>query len=389
MVRVLMVHNYYQHPGGEDTTFHAESALLRRYGHDIIEYTDSNERINTMSKLTVAKEMIWSSASEKKLHDVIKTVQPDVVHFYNTFIMISPAVYHLCKKLKLPVVRTVQNYRYSCVNALLFRDNQVCEACLTSKLPWAGVVHACYRESHVQSLGVLSMLATHKLLGTWQTKIDRFITVTEFMRTKLVEGGLPAEKIVVKPNFSDLQKPARSIIGDYALFVGRLSAEKGVMTLLEAWKHLPHVPLVVVGDGPLGDEMKAFIDQNMLHQVKLAGWKSRDEVTEYMQRARFLVQPSVCYEGFPLTIVESYGCGLPVIASKLGSMAEVVLDGQTGLHFQSGNARDLAEKVKWAWSNETAIMQMGHQAHDLFYKHYTPEKNYKLLTEIYEDVIQN
>lgn len=389
-MRILMAHNYYQQAGGEDSGFRAETKLLQQHGHEVVTYTDTNQRINKMNKVVVAQQMIWSGPTQQKLKTLIQEFQPDVVHFHNTFMMISPAAYHLCHSLGVPVIRTVQNYRHSCLNSFLFRNNQVCEDCLNKAIPLPGIIHACYRDSHIQSLAVASMLVTHRALGTWQKQVDRFITVTNFMREKLIEAGLPAEKIVIKPNFSDLKSENPNATGSYVLFLGRFSAEKGVMTLLRAWQKLSTpIPLIMLGDGPLWNEVQQFIATYQLQNIKVIGWKQREEVVRYMEEASFLVQPSIWYEGFPMTIVEAYGCGLPVIASKLGSMAEVVSDGQTGLHFQMGDADDLASKVSWAWQNQEALALMSENARRLFQERYTPEQNYQMLMNIYKQVARS
>ena len=287
MLKILVAHNYYQQAGGEDTGFHSEIAMLRERGHSVIDYTDTNERINTMNMARVATNMIWSFPTQETLCALIQKISPDIVHFHNTFMMISPAAYYTCQSLGVPVIQTIQNYRLMCLNATLFRNNTICESCLSRKVPWTGVAHACYRQSRLQSLGVMTMLTTHRILKTWRKQVNLFITVTNFMRNKLIEGGLPASKIVVKPNFSDLPSTTKAELGDYALFVGRFTHEKGVLSLLRAWSNLKGIPLVMVGDGPLLAEIKQTVKEYNLEQIQIFGWKPRKEVVELMKRARF------------------------------------------------------------------------------------------------------
>ncbi|BBM69084.1 glycosyl transferase family 1 [Rhodothermus marinus] len=383
-IRVLIVHNYYTQPGGEDAVFEAEKTLLERMGHEVIPFVEDNARLNGVNPLRAAVNAVWSRESQERIRQFIRERKPDVAHFHNTFLMISPAAYYACKEEGMPVVQTLHNYRLICPGALLMREGRVCEECVGRAVPWPGVLHGCWRGSRLQTSVVAAMLTLHRAMKTWTEQVDCYIALTEFARRKFIEGGLPAEKIVVKPNFVDPDPGMGKHEGNFALFVGRLSPEKGVRTILQAWRLLEGVPLKVVGDGPLRAEIEAFVRREGLEQVEVLGRRPREEVFRLMQEARVLVFPSEWYEGFPMTIAEAFACGLPVIASRLGAIAEIVEEGRTGLLFNPGSPEDLAAKVEWAWAHPRELAEMGREARREYEQKYTAEKNYEMLMAIYE-----
>jgi len=386
-MKILVVHNFYQQPGGEDTVFEAEKALLERHGHEVITFVEDNARLEGVNPLKVAANAIWSREAQRNIRKLIEQTRPDVVHFHNTFLRISPSAYYTVKEFGLPVVQTLHNYRLICPGSLIMRDGKVCEDCLRKIVSWPGVMHGCWRNSRSGTMVVAAMLTFHNILKTWENKVDVYIALTEFARKKFVQGGLPEEKIVVKPNFVHPDPGDGEHKGNFALFVGRLSAEKGIRTMLSAWRLLKNVPLKVVGDGPLMVEVKELIERERLG-IEVLGRRPREEVFSLMRQASFLLFPSEWYEGFPMTIAEAFACGLPVLASRLGAMAELVEDGRTGLLFELGNPDDLAEKVEWALTHPEEMKRMGKEARKEFEEKYTAEKNYKMLMEIYQLAIE-
>jgi glycosyltransferase involved in cell wall biosynthesis len=382
--RVLLVHNYYQQSGGEDVVFDSEKKLLEERGHTVFEYTDTNFRLQSLNRIAAARETIWSDHSYQKIRQKIVQNKPDVVHFHNTFLLISPAAYYACRELGIPIVQTLHNYRLICPSAIFYRNGGVCEDCLGKAFPWPGVLHKCYRGSHLQSLVVAAMLAYHRMIHTWSEIVDVFISLTEFGRNKMIEANLPSHKIFVKPNFVNREDVPRVGAGNHAIFIGRLTPEKGLNTLVKAWSFFDQIPLKILGNGVLHDE----IEQNLPRAgfIELLGFQDRNSVFNLMNNSRFLVFPSEWYEGFPVAIAESFACGLPVIASRLGAMVELVTDGETGLLFEPGNAADLARKVQWLWSNPQESIRMGHNARKEYEDKYTPQRNYELLMSIYEKV---
>src|SRR5215475_13999890 len=250
-MNILVAHNFYKLAGGEDQCVAAEVALLRAHGHRVTQYSLTNDVIDGMGHLQLAGRTIWSRSALCDMRRLIRAHRPQVVHFHNTFPLISPAAYYAAHGEGVPVVQTLHNFRLVCVNAVLFREGRPCEDCLGKMIPWAGVAHNCYRGSRAASAVVAAMLATHRFLGTWHHAVDAYIALSEFSRRKFIEGGLPADKIAVKFNFAYPEPPIGDGSGGYAVYVGRLSPEKGVQTLLDAWQSLGGtVPLKIAGDGP-------------------------------------------------------------------------------------------------------------------------------------------
>jgi glycosyltransferase involved in cell wall biosynthesis len=383
--KVLLVHNYYKNPGGEDTVFSSEKSLLLEHGHDIVEYTDSNKRIEGLGHIKSAGKTIWSRSSYSEILHILKDVQPNIAHFHNTFMLISPSVYYACAEMGIPVIQTLHNYRLVCPNAYLFRDGTICEDCLNLEVALPGVIHKCYRNSYSQSAIVTGMLGIHKLIRTWQNKIDLYIALTEFARQKFISGGLPSKKIIVKPNFVDsIDISDRTWIGKYALYIGRLSYEKGVDTLLSAWETL-QIPLKIIGDGPLRESVLKYAEKSSF--IEYLGQLDHTTVIDLLKNSRILVFPSKLYEGLPMTIIEAFSCGVPVIASDLASRVELIRDSETGVIYSSGNPINLASKVEWLWNHPEESAQMGRNARLEYEKKYTPERNYQMLMDIYEQAI--
>jgi len=388
-MKILVAHNAYQQRGGEDTVVAAEPELLRARGHEVVSYRRSNDELagrNGIRILALAAETVWSSLSYETVKNILKIERPDVAHFHNTFPLISPSTYYACAEAGVPVVQTLHNYRLLCPGATFLRDGKVCEECLGRAVPWPAVVHGCYRNSRPATLATAAMLSVHRAMGTWQKKVNLYIALTEFARKRFIEGGLPADRVVVKCNFIPNRPAPATTSRDYALFVGRLSEEKGPQLLPVAWQALrSRVPLRVVGDGPL---MKTLCEEvkryGLSSRIELKGRRPANEVAAAMTGARFLVMPSIWYEGFPMTVVEAYADGLPVIASRIGSLAEIVQDGVTGLHFNPGDAMDLAAKVEWAWTHPKEMEEMGRAARGEYEAKYTAERNYEALMRIYE-----
>jgi len=389
-MKLLAIHNFYRQPGGEDVVFEAETRLLSRHGHDVVALTASNAFINDDSpsrSIKLAAHTVWSRTWYEKVADAIRRHGPDVVHFHNTFPLISPAAYYACRDLEIPVVQTLHNYRLSCPAATFFRDGTICEECLDNG-PWQGVKHACYRGSRSASAAVAAMISFHRWYGTWANLVDCYIALSEFSRAKFVEAGLPAAKIVVKPNFV-LPDPGPGYgPRNNVVFLGRLSEEKGLRTLLQAWPKVNSTyTLRVIGDGPLKQEIGAEVERLNLTNIRIVGRLPRNESMQALQETTLVVAPSACYENFPMAIAEAYACGTPVIASRLGAMQEIVDDGRTGLHFTAGNAEDLANKVTWAMTHPDEMREMGRNARREYEAKYTAERNYKMLVDIYERVI--
>lgn len=388
---VMLVHNFYQHRGGEDNVAESELRLLTRAGHRTATFFRHNQEIGENSwwaKGKLGVRAVWSADSAREMRSALQREKPDLVHFHNFVPLLSPALYYACKDLNIPVVQTLHNYRLLCPAATLYRDGKVCEECLGKLVPWPAVVHKCYRQDSLASAAVGVMITAHDMLGTWKNMVDRYIALTEFARRKLAENGVPGHKIVVKPNYLDPDPGAKKGAGEYALFVGRLSPEKGIRTLLEGWRRLKTpVPLVILGDGPCQSEVTAACVGSS--SIQWLGRMAKEVVIEAMKRARFLVLPSECYENFPLVLVEAFGCALPLVASAHGAVGELVDEGRTGITFDASDPNDLAAKVDWAWSYPRQMERMGCEARAEFETKYTASANYETLLGIYNQVLNS
>lgn len=375
--RVLLVHNGYQQRGGEDSVVESEMALLRQRGHQVELYQRHNDEVNGMSRPRLLADTLWSRQTMHDIASRVASFRPDVIHVHNTLPLVSPSVFWAANSANVPVVQTLHNYRMACLDATFLRDGRICEDCL-GKVPWRGVAHGCYRGSKVQSGAMASMLVLHRGLGTFRRKVTRYIALSDFGRSKLAQAGLPSERISVKPNFLEWREAGdQAGERDGGLFVGRLSPEKGVDVLLQALAALPSPQVRVVGGGPLEQQVRQQLGPLAL------GFQPLPAVMNLMQSAAFMVLPSLWYEGFPRTIVEAYACGTPVVASRLGAMAEVIEDGVTGLLFSPGNVRELADKIAWAQANPAAMRAMGQAARRRYETHYSPDVNHRQLLAIY------
>src|ERR1700733_6841799 len=257
-MNVLLVHNFYQQPGGEDQVFADEGKLLEQHGHSVSHFTMHNDAVEGMGKFALARKTIWNKDSQQSLRQAIRNARAEVVHFHNTFPLISPAAYYTAHEEECGVVQTLHNYRLLCPGATMYRDGKVCEECMGKLGPWPGVLHGCYRNNRLATAAVAAMITFHRKRGTWQNQVDVYIALTQFGRGKFIAGGLPGEKIVVKPNFVDPDPQPGSGDGGFALFVGRLTEEKGIATLLKAWKSLSNrtgLSLKIAGDGPMRDSV--------------------------------------------------------------------------------------------------------------------------------------
>jgi glycosyltransferase involved in cell wall biosynthesis len=382
-MRILLVHNRYQIAGGEDTVVQAEKSMLETHGHEVALLESDNADISGgVGRILAGMGAVYSPRGKRRVASELARFRPDVMHVHNFFPLFSPAIYSAARQAGVAVVQTLHNYRLVCPNALLFRDGHVCEDCVGRAIPLAAVVHGCYRGSRLATAPVAAMLAGHRALGTWINMVDAYIALTEFSRQKLTEGGLPAERVFVKPNFVHPYPVVGDGQGGYALFAGRFSEEKGVSTLLAAWKHLAEqIPLKIAGDGPLAQMVKSATKQS--HGIEWLGQVSREQTLELMRHATLLIFPSVVYETFGMSIVEAFAVGLPVVASDLGAMSSLIQHRRTGLHFRAGDADDLVAQVQWARTHPAELREMRQAVREEFAAKYTAERNHEMLLNIY------
>jgi glycosyltransferase involved in cell wall biosynthesis len=384
-MRVLTVHNNYQQPGGEEQIFATETALLESYGHEILRYTLDNAQISQLNPVRLAANTLWNRTVYQELRTLIRQKQPQVAHFHNTWPLISPAAYYAAKDEGIPVIQTLHNYRLLCPNALFFRDGRVCEDCL-GRVPLPGVVHGCYRGSRAESAMVAATVGLHSLLGTWTQVVDTFIVYSQFAMNKFIQGGLPAEKLAFKTNFLHPAPAPGDGSGGYAVFVGRLSIEKGIGVMLDAWRQLGgKIPLKILGDGPMANLVTAAVAE--MPEIEWLGRKPLTEVYDIVGNAACLVFPSEWYETFGRVAIEAFAKGTPVVASNIGAIAELVEHQRTGLLFQPSNPTDLAAKMNWLLEHPPALQQMRLNAKTEFDLKYTAGDNCTRLIEIYEHAL--
>lgn len=391
-MKILMAHCHYRSaaPSGEDAVYRNERKLLERHGHEVIPFERFNDDIddsNLKGKITVARETSWSQPSYDALDALIRKTRPDVAHFHNTFPQMSPSVYAACQDNGVPVVQTLHNYRLVCANGLLLREGKPCEDCLSGSLLPA-LKHRCYRGSLPATVALVWMLASNRRRDVYNELVNRYIVLSRFAIPRLRQGGLPEARLVVKPNFL----PAAPAFNDqreaYAIYVGRLTAEKGVSTLIKAWKNIDGLPLKVLGDGQLRAELEKEVRDNQLN-VEFLGFRPSSEVFGLVSKASMQILPSECYEGFSIALLEAFATGTPVVVSRLGSFDELVAEGETGIKFEAGNAIDLANKINAIKADSVSLRQMGARGRALFEREYSAEKNYELLMDIYRAAIND
>ncbi len=380
-MKILQLHNLYQRPGGEDQVVAAERDLLVNRGHAVEQYQLHNDEIGTLPAWHVALKTLWNGAARRAIETLMAQFQPDIVHAHNTFPLISPSAYYAGAANHPPVIQTLHNFRLICPAATLYRDGRVCEDCLQAFAPYPGILHGCYRGSRGASAVTAGMLTAHRAAGTWTRRIHTYIALTNAAKLKFVQGGLPADKIVVKPNFLSEDPGAGSGDGCFALFLGRLSEEKGIRTLLSAWRQIPNLPLKIAGDGPLRDFVKDSIED--LPNVSWLGQQPHSDVLQLLKDALVLVFPSEWYEGQPLTLIESAACGTPVILSDLGSMGEWARVSGLAMPFTPGDAVGLAKQVEAFAAQPEGHAELRRRMREFYLAHYTPEQNYRQLLAIY------
>jgi glycosyltransferase involved in cell wall biosynthesis len=395
---IIVAHNYYQLRGGEDAVFEAETDLLERHGVRVVRYAVHNDSANTMSVLSLAQKTLWNRSACKEIEQLIRHEQSNsrrvILHAHNTLPLISPAIHRTASALHVPTIQTLHNYRLFCANALFYRKGEVCEDCMGKVLPIAGMRHACYRGSRIASAGVVGMNALHHAVQTWQKHISRYVVFTEFGKSKCIDGGLPSDRITVKPHAVEHDPGAEYAKKPIALFVGRLSPEKGIMILLRAWQILhitnalpKYAELHIIGDGPDRAQAERFIGEQQIGSVRLLGQQAQSAVYSAMRSARLLVYPSQLYETFGKSMIESFACATPVVASGIGAMREIVHHGKTGFHAEYTSPQSFAESIARLW-HHPQYEDFCKNARSEFETHYTAEQAWKRLAGLYQSVLK-
>jgi glycosyltransferase involved in cell wall biosynthesis len=397
-LKILLVHNYYgsSAPSGENTVYLAERDLLQRRGHQVIEFTRHSDEIRNRGFSGTVKGALatpWNPFALQKLVDLLNVEQPDVMHAHNTFPLLSPAVFRAARGMKTATVLTLHNYRIFCAAGIPMRNGTPCTECLDKNSVIPSLRYGCYRNSRLATLPLSFMIAFHRQMGTWHKDVDAFIPLTDFQRDKMADAGLPIEQMHTKPHFyPDPPEPLPwEKHNPKVVFVGRLGPEKGLHVLVDAWKEWGNgAPLLeLIGDGPERMKLKAQINRSGLNdKIRFFGQLPFPQTQEKMARASLLVLPSLCYEGFPMVIREAFALGVPVAASRLGSLPHLVEDGQNGVLFEPGNTKDLLRLLQKLWRQPDKLPAMGRKARVDFEEKYTAAVNYEILMEIYQAAIE-
>ncbi len=393
---ILMLHNRYQYAGGEDASTQAEINTLKQAGHQVTLIEEHNDRIKEFSyvdKLKLFFTTAWNPQQYQNLRSQLKTLQPDLLHVQNFFPLFSPSVHHAAKSLKIPTIQHLRNFRLGCLNAYLYRNEQICQVCVGHN-PWRGVLHRCYRNSLEGSLAVWNMITVNRSRKTWDRDIDGLITPSRFAAEKLIEMGINRDRLYIKPNVTRDPLINQSIPPlperPTFLYLGRLSPEKGVMTLLEAWKRLnqPQWQLNLVGDGPQRESLETFGQEFGLHNVTFIGHQPTSQVIEAIKQSTAVIVPSQWYETFGRVVIEAFACGRGVLVSNLGALSELVEEGKTGFLVVPQHIESWQERLNWCGNHLLDMSKIGQQARQVYLEKYTPEINYQQLLQIYQSVLR-
>ena len=382
-MRILQVHTRYREAGGEDVVARAEAELLTRAGHHVVRYVADNPAGPLAAGVSLAMSP-WNPGAARVLRQAVARTRPDIAHVHNTWYALSPSVISALGRAGVPVVMTLHNYRLLCVNGMLFRDGRPCHDCVGTH-PWHGVQHRCYRDSVIASTAAAATIAAGRRLGVWADTVRLFLALNDFARQRFIEGGLPAERIRVKPNFvadpgPREQEPSRSRT---VLYVGRVVDVKGVGVLLDAWRALDpeDLELVIVGDGP----QRSALERGAPPRVRFEGRIPPPAVKRWMLQSRALVLPSIWYEGQPMAMLEAFASGLPVIASRLGGNIELLEPLGDGWLVSPDNPPALADALR-GLAHGHRVDEAGRRVRRLFEHHFSEDVGRHLLEATYASV---
>lgn len=387
-MRIVICHNYFRERGGEDQVFEDEVELLASRGDDVVTYVKHNNDVEGLgSTIRAAVGTPWNRQAASEIESLVRRSGAEVAHFHNWLPQISPAGFYGARRAGAAVVQTLHNYRWTCPKGILFRDGEVCEDCVGKSVPWPAIRHSCYRNSAVGSSFLTAALGLHNRMQTTTRAIDAFIAPGRFIKDKLASTGIPEDRIYIKPNFLNTDPGPGSGGGGYFVYLGRLSPEKRLDTLLGAWRLLDgKIPLKISGTGPLRPmvEAAAALDPS----IEYLGFAPDEELDSLIGDARALIFTSGTYEAQPMVILETYAKGTPVIAAQLGSMAGLIEDGVTGRHFRPGDATDLARVVQKLADPAIDTITLRTNARNKYLNNFTPGPNYDRLMEVYDESIK-
>ena len=384
---VLMAHNYYKVPGGEDTVFHNEVKMLEKNGHKVTKYIRHNDEIKggVLSKLRLGIDTIFSFKTYKEVKKLIDENDIDIVHVHNTLPLISPSIYYAARAKKVAVVQTIHNFRLLCPGATFTRNGEICEDCLSKGLEQS-LKHRCYRSSLAETFIMYIMLKFHRTIGTYN-KIN-FIALTEFNKKKILNLVKDDSKVYIKSNFVEKRKKEKRVLRDYFVYIGRLDKIKGINLLVESWKEIEKSKkLYIIGTGPEIDNIKSFIRTNRIDNIELLGHLNKEDAFNIIKNSIAVIVPSIWYEPFGMVIIESFSMGIPVIANEIGSIPYIVKDGVNGILTRPGDKKSIQNAINKLINDEIFNIALGNNAYSDFYDYYTDEINYKELENIYISLV--
>lgn len=382
-MKILVIHNHYQLPGGEDSVVASELKLLKQFGHDVVFYERSNKEFKSFSFWKKIKflltDFFWSNANYHDIKNICAKERPDIAHFHNIYFMTSPSVYKACRDSGVKVVQTVHNFRMLCPNGLFYRNNRICELCHQRNLFYA-LKYKCWRSSFSQTVFSVLFILFCRLFKVHDKYVNSFIALSNFSKSKFVEAGIKSDKIFVKPNFIEYLPGSRNSIGDYVLYIGALSDYKGVWDFVEAASFLPNIEFRLIGSGPLSNEIEQYSGRKNLENIKLLGQMKSEDVIEMIKNSAFVVIPSKCYENFPRVLVEAFACGVPVLAPKTPVFNELLSGHDKWLYDGLG---EMVERIKCLMADKESLLQEGERVYNVFTQKYTAEKQKEYFESIY------
>jgi glycosyltransferase involved in cell wall biosynthesis len=390
-MKVLLIHNFYRYRGGEDRYVNILEETLISKGHQVGHFFYDSRNINTFNffqKCMIPLRLIRSPSLNKKLEKLLIEEKPDLVVVHNLSPLLSFSLLKVVKRSGIPLLKRLENYKFLCLNGLFLRnDFTVCEVCKHGNF-FPGMIHRCYQRRFSSSMGIALAEFIHRRLKTVIKSVYLFLATSQFVKKKFVEAGFPGDKIVVHPNFIDFE-PLNAVVspGNYSIYLGRLSKEKGLLTLLKAFKYLPELPLKILGEGPMEEELLEYARLHHMKNVSFEGFIDGNLKREMLKKALFLIFPSECYESFGYTIIEGYACGVPVVASDSGGARELVQEGNTGFLFQAGNPVDLKKKISQMMADHQLLMKMKENALQRAKTLYTKEIGYQNLLELFKKLV--
>lgn len=382
-MRILVIHNFYKHFGGEDSVVKSQIELLSKKGNDVYLYSKDSKNINPKDFFKVVKNSYSSKSSISDLERILVDFKPDIAHIHNVYPLISTGIYKYLSNKKVPIIQTVHNFRFMCPNGLMFRNNNTCTECLEKNSFYKCTFNKCYRNSYIQSFWYSNLISSSFKKGAFNY-INKFIVLNKFTHDLMIKKGYPKEKIELLYNSIDnsLITPNYSK-EDYFLYLGRLSSEKGIQTLLDAFAALPNYKLIIAGNGDLADHVKNFIKDNNLNNISFIGFIDGSQKYYLISKALALIIPSVNFENLPVVLLESLACGTSLIVSDIGGLKTFIKDGLNGYKFEPGNSIDLKSKIELYSKENNIVENLSKNSYIEFENNYTIDIQYSKLQQLY------